>query len=115
MIGLPAGTRVWLAAGLTDMRCGFDGLATLVQGALARDPFSGHVFVFRGRRGDIVKLLWWDGQGMCLFAKCLEKGRFVWPQADAGAVALTPAQLSMLLEGIDWRMPVRTWQPTLAA
>ncbi|MEO6319455.1 MAG: IS66 family insertion sequence element accessory protein TnpB [Polaromonas sp.] len=61
------------------------------------------------------KLMWWDGQGMCLFAKRLEKGRFVWPQADGGAVSLTPAQLSMLLEGIDWRMPVRTWQPTLAA
>ena len=115
MIGLPTGTRVWLAAGLTDMRRGFDGLAALVQGALTQDPFSGHVFVFRGRRGDIVKLLWWDGQGMCLFAKRLERGRFVWPQADAGAVSLTAAQLSMLLEGIDWRMPVRTWQPTLAA
>ena len=115
MIGLPADTRVWLAAGLTDMRRGFDGLAALVQGALTQDPFSGHVFVFRGRRGDIVKVLWWDGQGMCLFAKRLEKGRFVWPQADSGSVALSPAQLSMLLEGIDWRMPQRTWQPTLAA
>lgn len=115
MIGLPAGTRVWLAAGLTDMRRGFDGLAALVQSALTQDPFSGHVFVFRGRRGDIIKLLWWDGQGMCLFAKRLEKGRFIWPQADSGSVLLTSAQLSMLLEGIDWRMPVRTWQPTLAA
>ena len=115
MIGLPAGTRVWLAAGLTDMRRGFDGLAALVQNALTQDPFSGHVFVFRGKRGDIIKLLWWDGQGMCLFAKRLEKGRFIWPQADSGAVSLSPAQLSMLLEGIDWRMPVRTWQPTLAA
>ena len=115
MIGLPAGTRVRLAAGLTDMRRGFDGLAALVQGALTQDPFSGHVFVFRGRRGDIVKVLWWDGQGMCLFAKRLEKGRFIWPQADSGSVALSPAQLSMLLEGIDWRMPRRTWQPTLAA
>ena len=115
MIGLPSGTRVWLVAGLTDMRRGFGGLGALVQGALGRDPFSGHVFVFRGRRGDIVKLLWWDGQGMCLFAKRLEKGRFIWPQAQSGSVSLTPAQLSMLLEGIDWRMPVRTWQPTLAA
>jgi transposase len=115
MIGLPAGTHVWLAAGLTDMRRGFDGMGALVQGALALDPFSGHVFVFRYRRDDIVKLLWWDGQGMCLFAKRLEQGRFVWPQAAVGAVSLTPAQLSMLLEGIDWRMPVRTWQPTLAA
>ena len=115
MIGLPAGTRVWLAAGLTDMRNGFDGLAAAAQTALSQDPFSGHVFVFRGRRGDIVKLLWWDGQGLCLFAKRLEKGRFVWPQASSGAVCMTPAQLSMLLEGIDWRMPTRTWQPQRAA
>ena len=115
MIGLPAGTRIWLAAGLTDMRRGFDGLAALAQSALEQEPFSGHVFVFRGRRGDIIKLLWWDGQGLCLFAKRLEKGRFIWPQADSGSVSLTPAQLSMLLEGIDWRMPVRTWQPTRAA
>ena len=115
MIGLPSGTRIWLAAGLTDMRRGFGGLAALAQSALEQEPFSGHVFVFRGRRGDIIKLLWWDGQGMCLFAKRLEKGRFIWPQAESGSVSLTPAQLSMLLEGIDWRMPVRTWQPTLAA
>ncbi len=115
MIGLPSGTRIWLAAGLTDMRRGFDGLAALAQSALKQEPFSGHVFVFRGRRGDIIKLLWWDGQGMCLFAKRLEKGRFIWPQAESGSVSLTPAQLSMLLEGIDWRMPVRTWQPTRAA
>ncbi len=81
----------------------FDGLAALAQTSLTQDPFSGHVFVFRGRRGDIIKLLWWDGQGLCLFAKRLEKGRFVWPQADSGAVSLTPAQLSMLLEGIDWQ------------
>jgi transposase len=115
MIGLPSGTRIWLAAGLTDMRRGFDGLAALAQSALEQEPFSGHVFVFRGRRGDIIKLLWWDGQGLCLFAKRLEKGRFIWPQAESGSVSLTPAQLSMLLEGIDWRMPVRTWQPTRAA
>ncbi len=115
MIGLPSGTRIWLAAGLTDMRRGFDGLAALAQSALQQEPFSGHVFVFRGRRGDIIKLLWWDGQGLCLFAKRLEKGRFIWPQAESGSVSLTPAQLSMLLEGIDWRMPVRTWQPTRAA
>ena len=71
MIGLPSGTRIWLAAGRTDMRRGFDGLAALAQSALEQEPFSGHVFVFRGRRGDIIKLLWWDGQGMCLFAKRL--------------------------------------------
>jgi len=111
MIALPAGARVWLAAGATDMRKGFDGLAGLVQTQLLEDPFSGQLFVFRGRRGDRVKILWWDGDGLCLFAKRLERGRFVWPQATSGSVHLTPAQLSMLLEGIDWRRPARTWQP----
>lgn len=115
MIGLPAGTRIWLAAGVTDMRKGFDGLAALVQTQLHEDAFAGHVFVFRGRRGDRVKLLWWSGDGLCLFAKRLERGRFVWPQATSGTVLLSTAQLSMLLEGIDWRRPVRTWQPTMAA
>jgi transposase len=115
MIGPPAGTRVWLAAGVTDLRKGFDGLAALVQEALREDPFSGHVFVFRGRRGDMVKLLWWDGDGLCLFAKRLERGRFVWPQATSGTVHLSPAQLSMLLEGIDWRRPARTFRPEKAA
>jgi transposase len=115
MIGLPAGTRVWLVAGHTDMRKGFDGLAALVQTTLVANPFCGHVFVFRGRRGDILKVLWFDGQGLMLLAKRLERGRFVWPQATSGSVSLTPAQLSMLLEGIDWRMPARTHAPQLAA
>lgn len=95
------------------MRCGFDGLAAKVQIRLESDPFSGHVFVFRGRRGDRIKVLWFDGDGMCLFCKRLEAGRFVWPQAaEDGRVALTTAQLSMLLEGIDWRHPQRTARPT---
>jgi transposase len=81
MIGLPTGTRVWLAAGVTDMRKGMGSLAALVQTALELDPFCGHLFVFRGRRGDLVKVLWWSGDGMCLFMKRLERGRFVWPQA----------------------------------
>ncbi len=115
MISPPPNTRVWIVAGHTDMRRGFDGLAAMVQSALAANPFSGHVFVFRGRRGDILKVLWFDGQGLVLLSKRLERGRFVWPQATEGRVALTPAQLSMLLEGIDWRMPVRTDAPTLAA
>ncbi len=113
MIALPAGTKVWLAAGVTDMRRGMFGLSALVQTALSEDAYSGHVFVFRGRRGDLLKLLWWSGDGMCLFAKRLERGRFVWPQASSGTVYLSPAQLSMLLEGIDWRVPLRTWQPQL--
>ena len=104
---LPAGTRVWLAAGATDMRKGFDSLAAQAQTVLGQDPFSGHVFCFRGRRGDLVKLLWWDGDGLCLFAKRLERGRFVWPRAEEGVAVLSRAQLSMLLEGIDWRMPQR--------
>ena len=114
MIGLPAGTKVWLACGVTDMRKGFDGLAALVQLSLREDPFSGQLFVFRGRRGDRVKILWWDGDGLCLFAKRLERGRFVWPRATDGTVQLTQAQLSMLLEGIDWRRPLRTHAPQLA-
>jgi transposase len=114
VISLPAGTRVWLAAGARDMRRGFDGLARQVQQTLGQDPFSGHLFVFRGRRGDLVKVLYWDTQGLCLFAKRLERGRFVWPAATEGVVSMTPAQLAMLLEGIDWRMPARTWQPDMA-
>jgi transposase len=108
MIAIPPGARIWLAAGVTDLRRGFDGLAALVQTQLAEDPFSGQLFIFRGRRGALLKVLWHDGDGMCLFAKRLERARFVWPQATSGSVALTSAQLSMLLEGIDWRRPVRT-------
>jgi len=114
MIALPPNSRVWLAAGATDMRKGFDGLAALVQTQLAEDPFSGHLFVFRGRAGDRVKILWWSGDGFCLFAKRLERGRFVWPHATSGTVFLSGAQLAMLLEGIDWRRPVRTAEPQLA-
>jgi transposase len=114
MITLPAGTQIWIAAGLTDLRRGFTGLSSIVQLKLEQDPFAGHVFVFRGRRGDLIKVLWWDGDGLCLFAKRLERGRFIWPQAESGTVSLTRAQLSMLLEGIDWRRPVRTSAPQLA-
>ncbi len=114
MIALPPGARIWLAAGTTDMRSGFDGLARQVREVLQLDPISGHLFVFRGERGDLLKCLFWDTQGLVLYAKRLERGRFVWPQARDGAVSLTPSQLSMLLEGIDWRMPVSTWQPETA-
>ena len=110
---VPSGTRIWLAAGVTDMRRGFTGLCSIVQSALEENPFSGHIFVFRGRRGDFIKILWWDGDGLCLLAKRLECGRFVWPSAENGSISLTPAQLSMLLEGIDWRRPIRTAPPML--
>jgi transposase len=108
MMGLPAGTRIWMAAGVTDMRCGFQGLAAKVQSVLEDNPFGGDVFVFRGRRGDTLKVLWSTGDGLCLLSRRLEAGRFVWPQAEGGKIHLTTAQLSMLLEGIDWRQPRRT-------
>ncbi len=115
MISLPNGTRIWRAAGMTDLRRGFEGLAAIAQEKLGADPFSGHLFVFRGRRGDLIKRLWWEGDGFCLFAKRLERGRFIWPQATESAVHLTTAQLARLLEGLDRRRPVRTWPPERAA
>jgi transposase len=114
MIALPSHTKIWIAAGVTDLRRGFSGLSALVQTKLEQNPLSGQVFIFRGRRGDLVKLIWFDGDGLCLFAKRLERGRFIWPQATEGSISLTRAQLSMLLEGIDWRRPERTWDPQLA-
>ena len=111
MIPVPSNTRVWLAAGVTDMRRGLNTLAAQAEASLSEDPYSGHLFVFRGRRGDLLKIIWWDQQGACLFSKRLERGRFVWPVAKDGKVSMSPAQLSMLLEGIDWRMPKRTWRP----
>ena len=89
-VALPAGTKVYLALAPVDMRKGYDGLAASVQQILQRDPFSGQLFLFRGKRGDRLKALWWDGGGLCLFAKRLEKGRFVWPRVEEGAIALTP-------------------------
>ncbi len=106
--------QIWIAAGVTDLRRGFTGLSALVQTKLEKSPMSGQVFIFRGRRGDLVKLIWFDGDGLCLFCKRLERGKFVWPQASEGVVSLTRAQLSMLVEGIDWRRPQRTWDPQLA-
>tara|TARA_R110002072_G_scaffold201861_1_gene359675 strand:+ start:1059 stop:1406 length:348 start_codon:yes stop_codon:yes gene_type:complete len=114
MIPVPSNTKIWLAAGRTDMRRGFPGLSSLAEKHLKEDPYFGHLFVFRGRRGDLIKIIWWDGQGACLFSKRLEAGRFVWPSAQDGKIILTAAQLSMLLEGIDWRIPRRTWQPLVA-
>ncbi|PCI40852.1 MAG: IS66 family insertion sequence hypothetical protein [Rhodospirillaceae bacterium] len=111
MIPVPAQTKVWLCAGVTDMRKGFAGLSALAEKVLKQDPYSGHLFVFRGRRGDLIKIIWWDGQGACLFSKRLEQGRFVWPSAKGGTLTLSPAQLAMLMEGIDWRAPSRTWRP----
>jgi transposase len=110
---IPANTQIWIAAGVTDMRRGFTGLSAMVQTTLQQSPLSGHVFVFRGRRGDVIKLLWHDGDGLCIFHKRLNSGRFVWPKAESGSISLTRAQLSMLCEGIDWRRPVRTSVPLM--
>lgn len=112
MIPVPNGVRVWLATGHTDMRKGFPGLALVVQETLKRDPHNGHLFVFRGRRGDLIKVLWHDGQGACLFSKKLERDRFIWPSPADGVFTITAAQFGYLLEVIDWRMPQTTWRPT---
>jgi transposase len=114
MITVPARVRIYLACGATDMRRGFDSLAMLAQEVLKQDPFSGHLFCFRGRRGHPIKILYWDGQCFCLFAKRLEKGRFTWPVTKEGTITLTPARMSMLLEGLEWRTPQKTWSPTVA-
>jgi transposase len=114
VIPIPSNVRVWLATGHTDMRRGFNGLALQVQETLKRDPHDGQIFVFRGRRGGLVKVLWHDGQGLCLFSKRLDHGKFLWPSTADGTVSITPAQLGYLLEGIDWRAPQRSWRPLAA-
>ena len=101
MIPIPAGVRVWLATGHTDMRRGMNGLSLQVQEALGRNPHAGDLYVFRGRRGDLVKVLWYDGLGLSLYAKRLERGRFLWPSPADGTVAITPAQLARLPLGGD--------------
>jgi transposase len=88
------------------------GWAALVQQAFSQDPFCGAVYLFRGKRGRLIKCVWHDGQGLCLFAKRLERGHFLWPMTNTGTVMLSSAQASMLLEGIDWRAPQRTWRPS---
>ena len=110
----PSGVRVWLATGVTDMRRGMNTLALQVQQDLGRDPHAGDLFAFRGRKGDLVKILWHDGLGTSLYTKRLERGRFPWPSTVGGAVSISAAQLGYLLEGIDWRNPVRTWRPSRA-
>jgi transposase len=111
MIPVPGNVRVWLAVGRTDMRRGMNGLALLVQESLKRDPHAGDLFVFRGRKGDLVKIIWHDGLGMSLYAKRLEKGRFIWPSAADGVLAISSAQLAYMLDGIDWRNPRFTFRP----
>ena len=101
MIAPLSAARVWLAFGHTDMRRSMNGLALQVQQSLQRDPHAGDLYVFRGKRGDLVKILWHEGLGMSLYAKRLERGRFIWPTPTNGAVSISGAQLSHMLDGID--------------
>jgi transposase len=114
MIVPPSGVRVWLATGTTDMRRGMNSLALQVQEVLHCDPHAGDLYVFRGRRGDLLKILWHDGLGMSLYAKRLERGKFIWPSPADGIIAISASQLAYMLDGIDWRNPVRTWRPEVA-
>ena len=114
MIPIPSGVRVWIATGRTDMRRGMNGLALQVQESLRRDPHAGDLFVFRGARGTLIKILWHDGLGMSLYAKRLERGRFIWPSVADGTVGISTSQLAYMLEGIDWRNPVHSFRPERA-
>jgi transposase len=106
VISVAPGTKVYLACRPVSMRYGFDGLAAQVKQVLDADPFSGHVFIFRSKKAGYLKVLHYDGSGLCLFAKRLESGKFVWPPIVDGGMVLTPAQLALLLEAIDWRRTV---------
>lgn len=114
MIPVPSGVRVWIATGHSDMRRGMNGLALQVQEGLKRDPHAGDLYIFRGRCGNLIKILWHDGLGMSLYAKRLDRGRFIWPSPADGVVSITASQLGYMLDGIDWRNPVRTWRPEAA-
>ena len=103
MIGLPDGVRVYLAAGRTDLRRGIDGLAAQIQTVLREDPFSGHLFIFRGRAAHTIKVLMYDGSGFLLMQKRLTEGKFIWPSPADGIVTISRAQMSLLVDGLDWR------------
>lgn len=111
MIPIPGDVRIWLALGVTDMRRGMHGLARQVQEGLKRDPNAGDIFIFRGRSGSLCKILWRDDFGMSLYAKRLERGRFIWPSAKEGVVSISGSAMACLLEGVDWRNPQATWRP----
>ncbi len=106
VISFAPGTKVYLACRPMSMRKGFDGLSAEVASVLNQDPYSGHVFIFRSSRADYLKILHWDGSSLCPYAKRLETGRFVWPPIVEGAMTLTPAQMALLIEAIDWRRTV---------
>lgn len=105
-LAFPPSTKIYLSLSPCDMRKGFDGLSAQVRNILRLDPFSGAVFLFRGKRGDRLKALVWDGSGLCMYAKRLERGKFVWPRAHEGALRLSAAQLAMLIEGLNWKQAI---------
>jgi len=111
MIPVPAGVRVWIATGHTDMRRGMCSLARQVEHSCRHNVHTGGLYVFRGKKGDLVKILWHDGIGMSLYAKRLERGRFIWPATVDGVIAISAAQLGYMLEAIDWRNPQLTHRP----
>ena len=111
MIPVPSGVRVWIATGHTDMRRGMRSLARQVEHGCKQNVHSGGLYVFRGKKGDLVKILWHDGIGMSLYAKRLERGRFIWPATVDGVIAISAAQLGYMLEAIDWRNPQATHRP----
>ena len=114
MIPIPSGVRVWIATGHTDMRRGMQSLALTVQESLKRDPHAGDLYIFRGRRGDLVKILWHDGLGMSLYAKAPGPREVHLALGVIGAVSVSAAQMAYMLEGIDWRNPQLTWRPQSA-
>ena len=114
MIPIPSNVRVWIATGHTDMRRGMQSLALGVQESLKRDSHAGDLYIFRGRRGDLLKILWHDGLGMSLYAKRLDRGKFIWPATSGDAVSISAAQMAYMLEGIDWRNPQLSWRPLSA-
>ena len=103
MLSLPPGTKVYLASKPVSMRLGFDGLAALVKTELRKEPFTGTVFVFRAKRADRLKLLYWDGTGLVMAYKRLEETTFTWPAIKDGLMALNHAQFEALFSGLDWR------------
>ncbi len=105
MISLPSGTRIWLVAGVTEVITGCEGINAGTRPIARENDEGGHLFIFRGRRGDTVKILWADADGLCLFTKRLEEGQFIWPAVRDGKVSITRSQLAMLLDKLDWRQP----------
>ena len=101
MLSLPSSVRIFLCLEHTDMRRGFDALARMAREVLEQDPLSGHLFVFRGRRGDRLKILYWDHHGLAIWYKRLEKGTFAFPVAEGRSLCIGAADLSLILEGID--------------